>query len=179
ENVIVSRPKPRVALITPNRPKVLSVLNAPVTFFNDIASALKDADSDTGFGGIFLTDPDRAFAGPPVVMTLTLLVKIKPTKGCNLKEMKDKSLVEEAYTPDFLAGWQVIANPNKPVITAVTAYALGGGLELALQADVLLAATGSSGDHSGFGVIPGGGAPPDRQVPCDRDSGRGRNRGRA
>lgn len=61
ENVLVSRPKPGVALITLNRPKALNALNA--AHFRDIASALKEADDDAGVGAMVLTGSDRAFAG--------------------------------------------------------------------------------------------------------------------
>lgn len=61
ENVLVSRPKPGVALITLNRPKALNALNA--AHFRDIASALKEADDDANVGAMVLTGSERAFAG--------------------------------------------------------------------------------------------------------------------
>ncbi|KAF9219554.1 ClpP/crotonase [Gyrodon lividus] len=139
ENVIVSRPEPGVALITLNRPKALNALNA--AHFKDIASALKEADEDAGIGAMVLTGSDRAFAA-----------------GADIKEMKDKSFAE-AYTSNFLANWEVISKLNKPVIAAVSGYALGGGLELALQADILLAAPSVQlgQPEINLGVIPGGG----------------------
>ncbi|KAG6381751.1 ClpP/crotonase [Boletus reticuloceps] len=139
ENVLVSRPQPGVALITLNRPKALNALNA--AHFKDIASALKEADDDTSVGAMVLTGSDRAFAA-----------------GADIKEMKDKSFAE-AYASNFLANWEVISKLNKPVIAAVSGYALGGGLELALQADILLVSPSAQlgQPEINLGVIPGGG----------------------
>ncbi|KAG2339430.1 putative enoyl-CoA hydratase precursor, mitochondrial [Suillus weaverae] len=138
-NVLVSRPGPGVALITLNRPKALNALNA--AHFQDISDAMKEADEDTGVGAIILTGSERAFAA-----------------GADIKEMKDKSFAE-AYTTNFLADWEVITKLKKPVIAAVSGYALGGGLELALQADILLAAPSAQlgQPEVNLGVIPGGG----------------------
>ncbi|KIK40152.1 hypothetical protein CY34DRAFT_285160, partial [Suillus luteus UH-Slu-Lm8-n1] len=138
-NVLVSRPSPGVALITLNRPKALNALNA--AHFQDISDAMKEADEDAGVGAMILTGSERAFAA-----------------GADIKEMKDKSFAE-AYTTNFLANWEVIAKLKKPVIAAVSGYALGGGLELALQADILLAAPSAQlgQPEVNLGVIPGGG----------------------
>ncbi|KAG1799917.1 ClpP/crotonase-like domain-containing protein [Suillus plorans] len=138
-NVLVSRPSPGVALITLNRPKALNALNA--AHFQDISDAMKEADEDASVGAIILTGSERAFAA-----------------GADIKEMKDKSFAE-AYTANFLADWEVITKLKKPVIAAVSGYALGGGLELALQADILLAAPSAQlgQPEVNLGVIPGGG----------------------
>ncbi|KAG8221079.1 ClpP crotonase [Butyriboletus roseoflavus] len=139
DNVLVSRPEPGVALITLNRPNALNALNA--AHFRDIASALKEADDDASVGAMVLTGSDRAFAA-----------------GADIKEMKDKSFAE-AYTSNFLANWEVVSKLNKPVIAAVSGYALGGGLELALQADILLVSPSAQlgQPEINLGVIPGGG----------------------
>ncbi|KAG2356369.1 putative enoyl-CoA hydratase precursor, mitochondrial [Suillus spraguei] len=138
-NVLVSRPSPGVALITLNRPKALNALNA--AHFQDISDAMKEVDEDASVGAMILTGSERAFAA-----------------GADIKEMKDKSFAE-AYTTNFLADWEVIAKLKKPVIAAVSGYALGGGLELALQADILLAAPSAQlgQPEVNLGVIPGGG----------------------
>ncbi|KAG1738270.1 ClpP/crotonase-like domain-containing protein [Suillus lakei] len=138
-NVLVSRPSPGVALITLNRPKALNALNA--AHFQDISDAMKEADQDASVGAMILTGSERAFAA-----------------GADIKEMKDKSFAE-AYTTNFLANWEVIPKLKKPVIAAVSGYALGGGLELALQADILLAAPSAKlgQPEVNLGVIPGGG----------------------
>ncbi|KAG1745425.1 enoyl-CoA hydratase [Suillus paluster] len=138
-NVLVSRPSPGVALITLNRPKALNALNA--AHFQDISDAMKEADEDASVGAMILTGSERAFAA-----------------GADIKEMKDKSFAE-AYTTNFLANWEVIPKLKKPVIAAVSGYALGGGLELALQADILLAAPSAQlgQPEVNLGVIPGGG----------------------
>lgn len=138
-NVLISRPSPGVALIALNRPKALNALNA--AHFQDISDAMKEADEDASIGAMILTGSERAFAA-----------------GADIKEMKDKSFAE-AYTTNFLANWEVIAKLKKPVIAAVSGYALGGGLELALQADILLAAPSAQlgQPEVNLGVIPGGG----------------------
>ncbi|KAI6000776.1 ClpP/crotonase-like domain-containing protein [Pisolithus albus] len=157
ENVIVSKPDPAVALITLNRPNALNALNA--AHFNDISRALREADQDPETGAMVITGSDKAFAA-----------------GADIKEMKDKTFAE-AYMANFLANWEVIAKLRKPVIAAVSGYAhlhaspgnvaiyvtlvgkLGGGLELALQADILLAAPSAKLGQLeiNLGVIPGGG----------------------
>lgn len=139
ENVIVSKPDPAVALITLNRPNALNALNA--AHFNDISRALREADQDPETGAMVITGSDKAFAA-----------------GADIKEMKDKTFAE-AYMANFLANWEVIAKLRKPVIAAVSGYALGGGLELALQADILLAAPSAKlgQPEINLGVIPGGG----------------------
>ncbi|KIM54404.1 hypothetical protein SCLCIDRAFT_1222004 [Scleroderma citrinum Foug A] len=139
ENVLVSRPDPAVALITLNRPKALNALNA--AHFSDISMALKEADENPDIGAMVLTGSDKAFAA-----------------GADIKEMKDKTF-SEAYMSNFLSNWEVISKLRKPVIAAVSGYALGGGLELALQADILLAAPSAKlgQPEINLGVIPGGG----------------------
>jgi enoyl-CoA hydratase len=139
ENVIVSRPEPGVVLITLNRPKALNALNA--AHVKDIASALKEADEDVGIGAMVITGSDKAFAA-----------------GADIKEMKDKSFAE-AYKSNLFANWDMISKLRKPVIAAVSGYALGGGFELALQADILLAAPSAQlgQPEINLGVIPGGG----------------------
>ncbi|KAG9313151.1 putative enoyl-CoA hydratase precursor, mitochondrial [Chiua virens] len=104
ENVLVSTPEPGVALITLNRPKALKALNA--AHFRDIASAFKEADEDPSVGAVVLTGSDRAFAA-----------------GADIKEMKDRSFAE-AYMSNFLASWEVVSKLNKPVIAAVSGYAV-------------------------------------------------------
>ncbi|KAH7888439.1 ClpP/crotonase [Phlebopus sp. FC_14] len=139
ENVLISRPEPAVALITLNRPKALNALSA--AHFKDISAALKEADEDASVGAMVITGSEKAFAA-----------------GADIKEMKDKTFAE-AYTSNFLASWEVISKLEKPVIAAVSGYALGGGLELALQADILLAAPSAQlgQPEINLGVIPGGG----------------------
>lgn len=135
----MSKPDPAVALITLNRPNALNALNA--AHFNDISRALREADQDPETGAMVITGSDKAFAA-----------------GADIKEMKDKTFAE-AYMANFLANWEVIAKLRKPVIAAVSGYALGGGLELALQADILLAAPSAKlgQPEINLGVIPGGG----------------------
>ena len=140
ENVLVSRPDPAVALITLNRPKALNALNA--AHFNDISMALKEADEDQDIGAMVITGSDRAFAGMSPHALHQWVVDNFGTAGADIKEMKDKTcmpkitipfvpnltrptfLVSEAYMSNFLSNWEVIAKLRKPVIAAVSGYAV-------------------------------------------------------
>ncbi|EGN99622.1 hypothetical protein SERLA73DRAFT_35166, partial [Serpula lacrymans var. lacrymans S7.3] len=138
-NVLTSRPDPSVALITLNRPKALNALNA--AHFNDIYDALLEADRDDAVGAMVLTGSDKAFAA-----------------GADIKEMKDKEFAD-AYKNNFLSNWELISKLRKPIIAAVSGYALGGGCELALMCDIILASPTAkfSQPEISIGVIPGGG----------------------
>ncbi|KIK68914.1 hypothetical protein GYMLUDRAFT_34922 [Collybiopsis luxurians FD-317 M1] len=139
ENILVSRPNPSVALITLNRPKALNALSTPL--FLELNKALFEVDADEQVGAIVLTGSDKAFAA-----------------GADIKEMKDKEFAD-VYKNKFLENWGDLANLKKPVIAAVSGYALGGGCELALMCDIILASpTAKFGQPEiNLGVIPGGG----------------------
>ncbi|KAH7912275.1 ClpP/crotonase-like domain-containing protein [Hygrophoropsis aurantiaca] len=138
-HVLVSRPQPAVALVQLNRPKALNALSA--AHFKDITDALVEADADDSVGAMVLTGSDKAFAA-----------------GADILEMKDKTFAD-AFTNNFLANWEIITKLRKPLIAAVSGYALGGGCELALMCDIILASPTArfSQPEISIGVIPGGG----------------------
>ncbi|KAI0686595.1 enoyl-CoA hydratase [Earliella scabrosa] len=139
EYILTSRPADGVALITLNRPKALNALCTPL--FNELNSALKELDEDDSIRALVLTGSERAFAA-----------------GADIKEMKDKEF-HEVFKGKFLESWSLLSTIRKPIIAAVSGYALGGGCELALMCDIILASpTATFGQPEiNIGVIPGGG----------------------
>lgn len=138
ENIIVET-KDRVGLITLNRPDALNALNSAL--IGELGQALDGFEADAAIGCVVITGSERAFAA-----------------GADIKEMKDKTFVE-AYTTDFLASWDRVAQARKPVIAAVAGFALGGGCELAMMCDFIIAAdTAVFGQPEiNLGLIPGAG----------------------
>jgi enoyl-CoA hydratase len=116
----------RVALITLNRPAALNALNAAV--MRETVAACQAFDSDPGVGCIVLTGSDRAFAA-----------------GADIKEMQALDF-SSAHAADWFAGWEAIGRVRTPIIAAVAGFALGGGCELAMMCDFILAA-----DNARFG----------------------------
>jgi len=139
EHIIVKKPADGVGLIQLNRPKALNALSSPL--FLELNKAAAEMDADDAIGAIVLTGSERAFAA-----------------GADIKEMKDKEFAD-VYTNRFLENWGEIAKLRKPIIAAVSGYALGGGCELALMCDIILASpTAVFGQPEiNLGVIPGGG----------------------
>ncbi|KAF5385864.1 hypothetical protein D9615_002358 [Tricholomella constricta] len=137
--ILTSRPEPAVTLITLNRPKALNALCSPL--FAELNQALREADDDSSVSAIVLTGSDRAFAA-----------------GADIKEMKDLEF-SEVYKTRFLEDWAEMTRIRKPIIAAVSGYALGGGCELALMCDIILASpTAKFGQPEiNLGTIPGGG----------------------
>ncbi|RVJ75360.1 enoyl-CoA hydratase [Sinorhizobium medicae] len=127
----------RVGLITLNRPQALNALNAAV--MRDLHEALNAFDADKGVGAIVLTGSEKAFAA-----------------GADVKEMQALDFVA-GYLGDFLGGWERVADARKPMIAAVSGYALGGGCELAMMCDLIIASeTAKFGQPEiTLGVIPG------------------------
>ena len=126
-----------VGVITLNRPKALNALNT--TLMNEVVSAAEQFDADPGIGAIVITGSERAFAA-----------------GADIKEMADKTF-SEVVSESFFGAWHNLSRLRTPTIAAVTGYALGGGCELAMLCDILIA-----GDNAVFGqpeitlgVIPG------------------------
>ena len=126
-----------VGLIRLNRPQALNALSSPL--IADLGAALKAFEKDPNIGAIVLTGSGKAFAA-----------------GADIKEMQDKSFAD-VYLEDFISNWEGLTKLRKPVIAAVAGFALGGGCEIAMMCDFILAA-----DNAKFGqpeiklgVIPG------------------------
>ncbi|GAA5944611.1 uncharacterized protein JCM15063_000057 [Sporobolomyces koalae] len=139
DNIILSSPSPGVSLITLNRPKALNALNSAL--FDELNSALASLSTDDSVHAVVLTGSSKAFAA-----------------GADIKEMKDKEFAE-VYKSDFLAHWTQLTKFRKPIIAAVSGYALGGGCELAMMCDIILAAPNAvfGQPEINLGVIPGAG----------------------
>ncbi|KGB76701.1 enoyl-CoA hydratase [Cryptococcus deuterogattii 99/473] len=136
--VIPSRsPSNNVAILTLNRPKALNALSTPL--FNALNAELEKAETDDSVRAIVITGGDKVFAA-----------------GADIKEMKDKEFAE-AYTTNFLGSWNQVASVRKPIVGAVAGYALGGGCELAMLCDILIASpTAVFGQPEiTLGIIPG------------------------
>ncbi|MET8651205.1 MULTISPECIES: enoyl-CoA hydratase [Nocardia] len=136
DTILLER-KGRVGWITLNRPKALNALNEQV--LDDVIAALDELERDEEIGAVVITGSERAFAA-----------------GADIKEMQPKSYMD-VFLNDFFARWDRLANFRKPTIAAVAGYALGGGCELAMLCDILIAAdTAKFGQPEiKLGVIPG------------------------
>jgi enoyl-CoA hydratase len=136
ETILVDRDD-RVGTITLNRPKALNALNTQV--MNEVTTAAKEFDADPDIGAIIITGSEKAFAA-----------------GADIKEMADLSFAD-VFSTDFFAKWGELAAVRTPTIAAVAGYALGGGCELAMMCDVLIAAdTAKFGQPEiKLGVLPG------------------------
>ena len=123
---ILTETRDRVGLITLNRPKALNALNSGV--LKDVVDALQAYEADAGIGAIVITGSEKAFAA-----------------GADIREMQSKTYID-MYLEDFFAGWDAMSRVRKPIIAAVSGYALGGGCELAMMCDFIIA-----GDNAKFG----------------------------
>ena len=138
--MILSEKKGPVGLITLNRPKALNALCAQL--IEELGRALDDMEADEEIGAVVLTGSEKAFAA-----------------GADIKEMASKSFMD-AYLNDFITvGWERISTCRKPIIAAVSGYALGGGCEVAMMCDFILASdTAKFGQPEiTIGTIPGSG----------------------
>ena len=137
ENIIVET-RGRVGVVTLNRPKALNALNDAL--MNELGSALASFDSDENIGAIVVTGSEKAFAA-----------------GADIDAMKDWGYMDVYKTEYIKRNWEAIRKVRKPVIAAVAGYALGGGCELAMACDILIAAdTAKFGQPEiKLGVIPG------------------------
>ena len=138
-NILVER-RGAVGIVTLNRPQALNALNAALVV--ELGAAFDDLEADPAIGAIILTGNDKAFAA-----------------GADIKEMADKTYIE-AYSEDFITqGWERVAQCRKPVIAAIAGFALGGGCEVAMMCDILIAAeTARFGQPEiNLGTMPGAG----------------------
>lgn len=138
ENIIVET-KDRVGVITLNRPKALNALNSAL--IGELNQTLDAFEADAAIGAVVITGSEKAFAA-----------------GADIKEMASKSYID-VYGEDFISSWERITRFRKPVIAAVAGFALGGGCELAMMCDFIIAAdTAKFGQPEiTLGIMPGAG----------------------
>jgi enoyl-CoA hydratase len=129
--------KGRVGVITLNRPKQLNALSPDL--MAELGKALHALDADPGIGALLITGNEKAFAA-----------------GADITAMKDFSYMH-AYLTDYITGWEHFKSVRKPVIAAVAGYALGGGCELAMQCDIVIAAENArfGQPEINLGIMPG------------------------
>jgi enoyl-CoA hydratase len=138
ETIIVET-KGRVGLIRLNRPQALNALNAQL--IGELSKALDGFEADANINCTVITGNEKAFAA-----------------GADIKEMQSKTFMQ-AYMEDFIGPWHRVSHTRKPVIAAVAGFALGGGCELAMMCDFIIAAdTARFGQPEiKLGVMPGAG----------------------
>ena len=137
---IKTETKGRVGIVRLDRPKALNALCADLV--RELGQALDAFEADPGIGCVVLTGSDKAFAA-----------------GADIKEMKDQTY-QDVFLKDFITvGWERVSQVRKPIVAAVAGYALGGGCEMAMMCDFIIAA-----DNAKFGqpeitlgTIPGAG----------------------
>jgi enoyl-CoA hydratase len=136
DNILVET-REKVGFIQLNRPKALNALNS--SLLAELADALGEFDKNDRIGAIVITGSEKAFAA-----------------GADIKEMQSLEFAD-AYLSDFFSGWEQVTRLRKPLIAAVAGYALGGGCELAMMCDFIIAAdTAKFGQPEiTLGVMPG------------------------
>jgi enoyl-CoA hydratase len=137
EQTIIVETEGRVGVIRLNRPQALNALNSAL--MEELAAAISGFDASAEIGCVVIAGSEKAFAA-----------------GADIKEMASKSYTD-AFMANFAATWDCVARARKPTIAAVAGFALGGGCELAMQCDIIIAA-----DNARFGqpeiklgIIPG------------------------
>jgi enoyl-CoA hydratase len=138
-NILVER-RGAVGIVRLHRPQALNALNAAL--ITELGAALDDFEADPAIAAIVLTGGDKAFAA-----------------GADIKEMADKTYLQ-AYTEDFIThGWERVAQCRKPVVAAVAGFALGGGCEIAMMCDIVIAADNArfGQPEINLGTMPGAG----------------------
>ncbi len=139
ENILVET-KGGVGIITLDRPEALNALNSAL--IDDLGRALDNFESDGDIGCVVLTGSAKAFAA-----------------GADISEMAPKSYMD-VYREDFItAGWERVSRSRKPIIAAVAGFALGGGCEMAMMCDFIIAADNAKFGQPeiNLGIIPGAG----------------------
>ena len=136
---ILAEVRGKVGLITLNRPQALNALNAQI--IKEIGLVLDSWEADDQIGCIVVTGSDKVFAA-----------------GADIKEMQSKSYMQ-AYMQDFIGQWDRLARCRKPTIAAVAGFALGGGCEIAMMCDIIIAADSAKFGQPEIklGVMPGAG----------------------
>jgi len=137
---ITTEVKGRVALVTLNRPKQMNALNPKL--MQELGQALYGFDADEGIGCMVITGSEKAFAA-----------------GADIVAMKDWDFID-VYKANYITrDWEHIRNVRKPVIAAVAGFALGGGNELAMMCDIVIAAENAKFGQPevNLGILPGAG----------------------
>jgi len=138
ETIVVSR-EGALGLITLNRPEALNALNMKMA--NELVSALEEFEKDDSVRCVVLAGSEKAFSA-----------------GADIKEMAEMTAVQMAMTGHFFPLWDKVGRYPKPIVAALSGFVLGGGLELAMGCDVLVASetTQLGQPEIDIGVIPGG-----------------------
>jgi len=136
---ILTETRGPVGIVTLNRPKQLNALNSQL--IAELNAALDAFEGDPAIGAVVITGSEKAFAA-----------------GADIREMAGLDYME-ALRRDFIAPWQRIAQRRKPIVAAVAGYALGGGCELAMMCDIVIAADNArfGQPEINLGTIPGAG----------------------
>jgi len=134
---IIAETKSRVGIIRLNRPQALNALNKALMI--ELVQAIDTYEADDNIGCLLITGSDKAFAA-----------------GADIKEMADKSFID-VYLGNFAANWDHATRARKPIVAAVAGFALGGGCELAMHCDIIIAADSAKFGQPEIklGVIPG------------------------
>jgi enoyl-CoA hydratase len=134
---IIVETRGRVGVIRMNRPQALNALNAELN--GELLAVAEAFDADAGIGCILITGSEKAFAA-----------------GADIKEMATQSYID-VFGGDFAADWERLTRVRKPIVAAVAGFALGGGCEVAMMCDIIIAAdTAKFGQPEiKLGVIPG------------------------
>jgi enoyl-CoA hydratase len=139
ENILVTV-EGQVGIITLNRPEALNALNRQLTA--ELSEAAAAFDADPAIGAIVITGSDRAFAA-----------------GADIKEIKDKTFAEVYEEQLITSTWEGLARVRKPTIAAVSGHAIGGGCEIAMMCDMIIASETArfALPETSIGIIPGAG----------------------
>ena len=138
--LIISEKKDGVGIITLNRPDALNALCTPLV--KEVAEAVDEFEADDKVGCLLVTGSKKAFAA-----------------GADIKEMQPKTYID-VYKEDFITrDWERLSRCRKPVIAAVSGYALGGGCEMAMMCDIIIASESAKFGQPeiNLGVLPGAG----------------------